>query len=182
MNRRNFVTGVGAALIGSSACRRFSKDTRRKKEDPLVRDLAQFTAEFALGQPLNGDVRGFKMDLEEDDHALFKFVVTNNGPNPIKIFHAYPDGPFYKVVDAWGPIGRVSGMVIHINLRACNDANFVCALVNTTGDKWDILDAQPGNVITRISNDNNVAHMEWHSQQEVHLEVQGNRGTEEAHC
>jgi len=129
-------------------------------------------------------VIGWECNLEEDDNVLFKFVITNHGPNKVRAVHCQPlCSGVWRVLQQFDEVAVVSGKVLKSNWRACNDSNFFFIEINSTGNEWVPMSADNDHLSeARTDTEDKTAHMEWHSPQEVHFEVQGHRGDMRVQC
>jgi hypothetical protein len=176
MKRRTFVLGGVAGLVSLPAW----------ADDPFLKDLKRERKSVGHQIPGGGlspdfDVTGWELNVEEDDHTLFDFIITNSGPKNVRLAHCQPFtfGP-WEIIERLPAVGVVSGKEIKHSWRCCNDSNFFFIEINSTGTTWTPVDIGNGSGV--ISSDNRVLHIEWHQPQEVHFEIRGRKGAESGHC
>lgn len=178
MKRREFILSLLGGMVA------FALPARA--DDPFLKDLRK--ERLSVGHRISGgglqrefDVTGWELNIEEDDHTLFDFIVTNNGPKSVRLAHCQPFtfGP-WEIIERFPSVGAVSGKEVKHSWRCCNDSNFFFIEINTSGNTWTPIDVGNGSGI--ISSGNKVVHIEWHQPQEVHFEIRGRKGPEEGHC
>jgi hypothetical protein len=177
MDRREFVLAGALGLVSSRlallADDSFVKDVKLQRKD----------VGHEVGNHLNVDLRnvyGWEMNVEEDDHTLFDFIITNKGPAEVRVVHCQPYtfGP-WKILERLGPVGVGSGKEIKHSWRCCNDSNFFFIEINAGGN-WTPVDSRGS--VGRTQNGNKSAYMEWAQPQPVAIEIRGRKGAESGHC
>jgi hypothetical protein len=178
MERRIFLFGGIAGLI--------SMRSRLAVDDPFLKDLRK--ERRGVGHAIPGvklqpefDVTGWQLNIEEDDHTLFDFVITNYGPKDVRVAHCQPftTGP-WVILERLSVGGVVINKEIKHRWRCCNASNFFFIEINTSGSIWTPIGAE--NSKGALSDRKEVAHIAWFEPQEVRFEIRGRKGAEEGHC
>jgi hypothetical protein len=166
MNRRTFVqvslAGALTAKLGISA------DGFITKMDRNARPFGTPAAGGALQDIF--EATGWQLELNE--HAKWKLIVHNPGPQPIRVVYSKPfaAGPHWQIVKRFqvektGPNGQDLWTWRPDN----EDHHFF--VEQLSGGVWKPFDGSPANSNAGLTPDAKECGMSWNSPQNIHLNV-----------